>query len=76
MKPIRTPAMGVTYRGPRSDIGDLPCERMQAGQIRSVWEPSPEERALIAGGGNVEITLFCEPIPPLAVRATDEGTGQ
>ena len=72
VKPIRTATMPLTYHGPSSDIGDLPCERMQAGQIRSVWKPSEIERARIAHGDNIEIVLYAEPIPPLSVIVTDE----
>lgn len=73
MKPIRTATMPITYLGPASDIGDLPCERMQPGQIRTVWEPSDIERELIAGGASIEVVLFTEPIPPIAVGISTEG---
>ena len=72
MKPIKTASTSMTYYGPTADIGNLPCNRMQTGQISSVWKPSPDERRMIAEGGNIEVVLYTEPIPPLSVMATDE----
>lgn len=72
MIPVATARSNMVYKGPRPEIGDLPCERIRPGLIRSVWRPSEEERAFIAAGGLVELEIFIEPIPPVALNCSDE----
>lgn len=57
------------YKGPAPGIGDLPCERVRPGLIRSFWMPSAEEREILLGGGIVELCIFSEPIPPVSLNA-------
>lgn len=57
---------------------DGPCEglpvrtfQQQGGMVvrASVWQPTDEERALIAAGGNVELMVFGSNHPPVYVGA-------
>ncbi len=68
MKPVKFAEAEIVYRGPTAEIGDLWCQRVRPGQIRSVWEFTDEERAVIADGGRVELVLFNEPIPPISLN--------
>lgn len=74
MRPVKVAQSNIVYRGPTAEIGDLWCERVSPGQIASVWEPSDEERELLAAGGRIELLLWSEPIPPisLAVLAAED----
>jgi len=77
MKPVRTEHSNLVYRGPTPEIMDLHCQRIERGRIRSVWYLSPEERAVIAAGGNIELEVLTEPIPPVALNVTyDQGAGE
>jgi hypothetical protein len=42
----------------------------------SVWELSKEERAAIAAGHNVELTVWGSGTPPVRLRTTDEPLGK
>lgn len=78
MKPVRTAASNIVYVGPPG-IGDLHAERIGdgPGRIRSVWHLSKAERDYIAAGGNIELEILTEPIPPVALNVTDEvGIGE
>jgi hypothetical protein len=44
--------------------------------LRSVWEPSDEERKAIAEGGSVELLVWAGQYPPVAVSTTDEQLGK
>lgn len=70
MKPIKTATTGIVYRGPISEIGDLWCERVSRGEIRSFWKPSEDELAVLAGGGCIQLDVLTEPLPPLAVNVS------
>lgn len=71
MKPVDNERTVLVYCAPRGrpDIGDLKCERVRPGVIRSFWEPSPEELAKLVGGGVVELVISTEPIPPVSLTA-------
>ncbi len=73
MLPLKVPNSDVVYKGPTPDIGDLDCQRIAPGHIRSIWTLTDEERAYIASGGNIELDILTEPIPPVALNCTDEG---
>lgn len=66
MEPVKRKSHNFTYRGPRSDILDLSCER-RVGVVFSHWKPSVEELEVLAGGGVVELGVHHEPIPPLSM---------
>lgn len=68
MKPVRTAGSNMVYTGPTPDIGDLHCERITPGVIRSVWWFTPAERESIARGANLSLTIMGEPIPPVSLH--------
>ena len=77
MKPIKTATTGIVYRGPTPEIGDLWCERVQRGEIRSFWKPSEEELTVLNDGGCIQLDVLTEPLPPLAVNvSTAEAEGE
>jgi hypothetical protein len=67
MEPIKRSTHNFVYRGPTPDIGDLSCER-GGGVVRSHWQPSEEELAVLNEGGSVELGIWgMEPIPPVSL---------
>lgn len=77
MKPRRTPTTDVVYRHPQgNEDNDLWCQRVEAGLVRSVWVPDDDERKAISEGGNVELWIYNEPIPPVAMTVTKEQPGR
>lgn len=69
MRPFENERTLLVYRGPAPGIGDLKCERVRPGLIRSFWMPSPLEISILMAGGVVELTILGEPISPVAVNA-------
>ena len=77
MKPVRTASSNMVYVGPTPDIGDLHCERLQPGMVRSVWYLSRRDREAIANGANLSLTVLMEPIPPMGLNLiNDAGVGE
>lgn len=77
MKPVRTASSNFVYVGPTPDIGDLHCQRLQPGEIRSIWYLTDVERAAIAAGANVGLDILGEPIPPVSLFVIHEpGIGE
>lgn len=73
VRPIVRKTHNLIYFGPTKEIGDLPCRREQPGMISGNWRPSADEPAVLNAGGSVEVTVWSEPIPPMAVNvATSE----
>lgn len=68
MRPVRTASSNMVYVGPTPEIGDLHCERIEPGMIRSVWWFTPKERESIAAGANLSLTILGEPIPPVSLH--------
>jgi hypothetical protein len=59
----------------RRTLATCGCHRERRGEIWSVWEPTEEERELLALGGRVVLALSTEPIPPVCIWvASDEQT--
>jgi hypothetical protein len=71
--PIKTEKSNFVYRSSRPDIPDMPGERIEPGQVRSIWKPTVWEREAIMDGLNVELNMFAEPIPPASVEISYEG---
>jgi hypothetical protein len=44
--------------------------------ITSVWELTPEERQQITAGFNIELTVWGQGTPPVALRTTDIPLGK
>lgn len=77
MKPVRTAAANMVYVGPKPGIGDLHCQRIRPGHIHTVWRLSKAEREYVAATGHIELDIWGEPIPPVALNCTDEvGIGE
>jgi len=75
--PVKTDSSNMVYVGPTPDIGDLHCERLRSGVVRSVWWLTPEERAMVAEGANLSLTIWGEPIPSVSLDVTNEqGVGE
>lgn len=72
MKPVRHAASNLVYRGPAPGIGDLWTQRVKVGEVRVVYEFTDEERAIVAAGGRVELTMLSEPIPPISMNVLPE----
>ena len=73
MLPIRTEKSSFIYKSSNPDIPDMPGERIEPGHIRSVWALTQWERDDILHGGNVELNVLAEPIPPVSLRVTGDG---
>lgn len=66
MEPVKRSHHNKTYEGPTPDIGDLSGYEAEGG-FASHWRPNSEEIAQLVNGGDIEVTLFSKPIPPLIV---------
>ncbi|MBA3432405.1 MAG: hypothetical protein H0U16_13135 [Actinobacteria bacterium] len=73
MLPIKTDNSRFIYRSSSPELPDMPGERIEPGHIRSIWELTDWERDEIFHGGNIELNIFAEPIPPVALKVTGEG---
>jgi hypothetical protein len=68
MTPIKTNEANFTYLGPTPEIADLPC-RNEGTDTYSVWEPTAEERRMIAEGAHVRLGIYgARPIPPVSLQ--------
>ena len=85
VKPVRTPESNLCYRLPSGDEeNDLPCERVplkepdESGRvptaIRSTWELDSDDMAAVMQTRRVELTVWGEPVPPVALGAVLPGT--
>lgn len=87
MRSRRTPSSNFVYRlGGGTEDNDLHVQRAPAAEVGehpdspvaglpaivSVWEPSPEERAALACGANIELRVIGELQPPVSVNVTRE----
>ncbi len=67
MTPINFTGCTHTLKGPPgSDIGDLPVASVPP-HIISVWTFTPEERAAIAAGKNLMLSIMARGMPPAAL---------
>jgi hypothetical protein len=71
MDPIETTESNFVYRGPTPDIGDLHCH-VDGPRTDSVWKPTEEELAFLIDGGNVLLSVYGHPHPPVAVSVTGQ----
>jgi hypothetical protein len=72
MIPRHFATANMVYQGSRPDIGDLPCERLTPGQVRSVWTLTAAERIAIGEGADIELLILTEPIPPVSLSIYGE----
>ena len=77
MNPVERSHHNFTYKGNGAEIGDLSCFKGE-GSASSHWKPTMEELAVLEAGGDVELRIFTEPIPPVdvGVAAPEEGAGE
>jgi hypothetical protein len=84
MRPVPNKRTVTTYHAPLEKsvapsehrIGDLVCERVKPGVIRSFWKPTDEELHVLAGGGVLELVILGEPIPPVALNIVTESEAE
>lgn len=77
MRPVRTARSNLVYVGPTPDIGDLHCQRLEIGRVRSIWHLSQAERQAVAAGADIALDVLQEPHPPVALSVVDEpGVGE
>lgn len=82
MRPRRTPSCNVVYElaGGNEDnslwVNKTTMEETGEPVIASTWVPSEEERQQIAEGANVQLIVWGEAQPPVAVATTDEELGK
>lgn len=71
MDPIKRSSHNFTYKGPEPGIGDLSCEKTTDNTGRPVcvshWRPNDLELQALIAGGAVRLSIFSEPIPPVAL---------
>lgn len=73
MRPVKVASSNLVYHLPGgNEDNDLHCQRVEPGQIHSVWLPTQAERQAIAAGANVELAIFGEPIPPVSLRIVED----
>lgn len=79
MKPRRTHhSNGVFRLSGGTEDNDLWVEKTDSDNgacIRSVWEPTAEERGRIAAGENVYMVVWGDWHPPVAMGVTDDPLG-
>lgn len=74
MQPIRTERSNFIFRSQTPEVPDMPGERVDPNHIRSIWELTQVERDAITDGLNIELDIFNEPIPPVSLNVTHEGS--
>ncbi len=75
MKPIEFEGQNVVFAKDQPEYIPLPAFRDEKGNITTVWEFTPEERALIARGENLNINVmtFNQALQPLRPYIEDTG---
>jgi hypothetical protein len=71
VKPVKPLDANMKYLGPSPEIGDLECTRVEPGHIRSQWRLTADEIAFVASGGEIELDIYTEPIPPVSLNVTE-----
>lgn len=76
MRPVERSDHNFTFIGNGEDVGNLSCFKDEDGAVVSHWRPSPEEIAVLEAGGDVELRIFADPIPPVnvGIAANDQGS--
>jgi hypothetical protein len=70
MEPTNNSWCNFVYRGPRQNIGDLPCRReTEHGMrvVRAYFKPSSDELKELIAGGSLCLSIYTEPIPPVSL---------
>ena len=77
MDPVERSDHTSVYRGEHEEdgeivnegVGDLTYKRGEHGEVCVHFAPELEDLRTLQGGGHIEIGIFVDPIPPIAVRA-------
>ena len=80
MKPVRTPWTNALYKlEGGSDENDLPLEKNHDADeheiLLSTWELTNEERKAVADGKRIEVIIWGEEHPPIALRVEEVEDG-
>lgn len=73
IRQTETPFTNSTLKGPKdTDVGDLACElaidpRTETIVTVSAWQPTAQQRAWLAAGAHLRMSVWQHPIPPLAL---------
>ena len=67
MRPVRTPESTTVYTLPGGNEDNYLYAEDIAEGVKSVWAPTPDERALIAGGARIVLVIFGSLVPPVAL---------
>lgn len=65
MRAVRTPLSTNIYALPGGNEDNYLYVQETGGEIRSDWELNDAERALLAGGGRVALTIIGALVPPV-----------
>lgn len=67
MKPIKFDGSNVVFAEDQPEYEPLPAKKDSDGTITTCWELTPEEREIIANGGNLwlRILTFNKPLQPV-----------
>lgn len=77
LKPRRTHRSTGVFRLPGgTEDNDLWYERGPAGEVRSTWVPTDEQRDAIAAGANIELAVFARITPAVSMALTDVPLGK
>jgi hypothetical protein len=73
MKPVRTAFTNMLFKlEGGTDENDLPCEKTHDGDEKDVlvttWEVTPQEAQEIVKGKRIELVVWGEEHPPVALR--------
>ncbi len=74
MRPQKVRKSNFVMRGPSPDVGDLWVHRTEDWEgtgdpaLVSTYKPSPEELAVLAAGGGIELAIIGRGMPPVALN--------
>jgi hypothetical protein len=73
VEPVDRKHHNHVYKSPDPSVGDLSGYAVE-GAFSSNWRPNSEELAVLVEGGDIELTVFAQPVPPvsLAVMAGED----
>lgn len=72
MAPIKVAESNFCFLGPTREIADLPCH-IQGENTFAIFEPTAEERKLIADGGHIRLGIHgIRPIPPVSLAIVSD----
>ena len=68
MKPIKFEGQNVVFAEDQPEFEPLPAKKDADGTVTTCWEFTPEEREIIANGGNLYLSqlTFNHPLQPLS----------